>query len=98
MSFTGSGFDSNFRGGSFLGKKKSSRPRERDFQSGSKVSGASNSFSSGSLPGFGTVFGFTSDDAIIPRFGSFWSDGKDAISGKRSTYTQMSRLCYKLPR
>src|SRR5581483_3743986 len=35
MSLTGMGFDSSTRGGSFFGKKKSSRLRNRDFHSGS---------------------------------------------------------------
>src|SRR5271163_1686633 len=86
MSLTGSGFDSSLRGGSFLGKKNSSKPRESDFHSGSKVSGASNKFSSGSLPGFGTVFGFTSVDAIVPRFGYPWWCSNNAIFGKCGPY------------
>jgi hypothetical protein len=50
------------------------------------VSGASNRFSSGSLPGFGTEVGFTSVDAIVPRFGSPWWDSKNTIFGKRGPH------------
>src|SRR5581483_6717292 len=49
MSRTGSGLEVSFRGGSFLGKRKSSTFWTSDFHSGcSKVSLGSNKFSSGS--------------------------------------------------
>src|SRR5258708_8706786 len=78
------GFDSSLRGGSFLGKKNSSRPRKSDFHSGSKVSGASSRCSSGSLPEAGVRFGFTSADAIV--LGSVLPRGV-AISWRCPSYT-----------
>ena len=62
--FTGSGFDSSTRGGSFLGKKNSSSSRKRDLYRGSsKCLSVISRFSSGSPP---DEFALTGSDPIVP--------------------------------
>src|SRR5215471_2486115 len=78
MSLTGSGFDSSFSGGSFLGKKKSSSWRKSDrYRGSSNCLSEMSRFNSGSGPGGG---GFIDWDTIIPS-----SESYDACAEKYTT-------------